>query len=125
MTTKYLVVVNTTPEKKIIKYQAYDAKSEADDHVLRVKDMFPNAFVSEVTDEYLIDYLIADVTNKTVTFDKVRWDSDQAVIASTQYQRDRAEAYPSIQDQLDDLYHNGIDGWKSTIKTTKDKYPEG
>ena len=44
---------------------------------------------------------------------------------SKKYQRDRAEAYPSIADQLDDLYHNGIDGWKATIKTTKDKYPKG
>ena len=41
------------------------------------------------------------------------------------YQRDRAEEYPSIVDQLDDIYHNGIDGWKATIKTTKDKYPKG
>ena len=40
------------------------------------------------------------------------------------YQRDRAAEYPSIVDQLDDLYHNGIDGWKATIKTTKDKYPK-
>jgi hypothetical protein len=44
---------------------------------------------------------------------------------NAKYQRDRAEAYPSIADQLDDLYHNGIDGWKATIKTTKDKYPKG
>ena len=41
------------------------------------------------------------------------------------YQRDREKAYPSIPDQLDDLYHNGIDGWKKTIKVTKDKYPKG
>ena len=40
------------------------------------------------------------------------------------YQRDRDEAYPSIKDQLDDLYHNGIDGWKATIKITKDKFPK-
>ena len=40
------------------------------------------------------------------------------------YQRDRATEYPSIVDQLDDLYHNGIDGWKATIKKTKDKYPK-
>jgi hypothetical protein len=40
------------------------------------------------------------------------------------YQRDRAEEYPSIVDQLDDIYHNGIDGWKATIKVTKDKYPK-
>ena len=49
----------------------------------------------------------------------------QAEYDANKYQRDRAEAYPSIEDQLDDLYHNGIDGWKKTIKTIKDKYPKG
>ena len=43
---------------------------------------------------------------------------------NNKYQRDRAEEYPSIKDQLDDIYHNGIDGWKATIKVTKDKYPK-
>ena len=41
-----------------------------------------------------------------------------------QYQRDREKEYPTWQDQLDDIYHNGIDGWKATIKATKDKYPK-
>ena len=36
----------------------------------------------------------------------------------------RKKAYPTWQDQLDDIYHNGIDAWKATIKTTKDKYPK-
>ena len=40
------------------------------------------------------------------------------------YQRNRAAEYPSIADQLDDIYHNGIDAWKATIKVTKDKYPK-
>ena len=40
------------------------------------------------------------------------------------YQGKRKKEYPSIEDQLDDIYHNGIDGWKATIKTTKDKYPK-
>jgi len=48
----------------------------------------------------------------------------QAEYDAKQYQRNRAEEYPSIVDQLDDIYHNGIDGWKATIKTTKDKYPK-
>ena len=43
---------------------------------------------------------------------------------ANQYQRDRKKEYPSIEDQLDDIYHNGIDGWKTTIKATKDKYPK-
>jgi|TARA_B100000902_G_scaffold375414_1_gene405374 hypothetical protein len=42
-----------------------------------------------------------------------------------QYQRDRKDDYPSIEDQLDDLYHNGIDGWKTKIKAIKDKHPKG
>ena len=49
----------------------------------------------------------------------------QTAYQNNKYQRDRAEAYPSIADQLDDLYHNGIDGWKKTIKAVKDKYPKG
>ena len=49
----------------------------------------------------------------------------QTAYENNKYQRNRAEAYPSIADQLDDLYHNGIDGWKKTIKAVKDKYPKG
>ena len=40
------------------------------------------------------------------------------------YQRSRATAYPTIPNQLDDIYHNGVDAWKETIKTIKDKYPK-
>jgi len=49
----------------------------------------------------------------------------QAEYDAKEYQRKRQPEYPSIPDQLDDLYHNGIDGWKATIKVTKDKYPKG
>jgi len=48
----------------------------------------------------------------------------QAEHDAKQYQRDRAKEYPSIVEQLDDMYHNGIDSWKATIKITKDKYPK-
>ena len=43
---------------------------------------------------------------------------------SNKYQRDRKKEYPTIKNQLDEIYHNGIDGWKSTIKAIKDKYPK-
>ena len=51
----------------------------------------------------------------------------QAEYDANQYQRDRAShsGYPSIPDQLDEIYHNGIDSWKAVIKVTKDKYPKG
>lgn len=43
---------------------------------------------------------------------------------NNQYQRDRATAYPSIQDQLDTLYHQGYDGWKAMVDEVKNKYPK-
>jgi len=48
----------------------------------------------------------------------------QTAYNNLEYQRKRAFEYPSIVDQLDDIYHNGIDGWKATIKAVKDKYPK-
>ena len=48
----------------------------------------------------------------------------QTAYANNAYQRERAEAYPSMADQLDDIYHNGVDEWKNTIKAVKDKYPK-
>jgi len=47
-----------------------------------------------------------------------------AFIAANLYAAKRSNEYPSIAKQLDDIYHNGIDGWKATIKVTKDKYPK-
>lgn len=41
-----------------------------------------------------------------------------------EYQRKRADEYPSVVDQLDLIYHSGIDAWKAKIKETKDKYPK-
>ena len=41
------------------------------------------------------------------------------------YKSKRRAEYPSVADQLDDIYHNGIDGWKTTIKAVKDKYSKG
>ena len=48
----------------------------------------------------------------------------QTAYDNNAYQRSRAEAYPSMADQLDDIHHNGVDEWKKTIKAVKDKYPK-
>lgn len=83
----------------------------------------------------------AQVSVNSEDYDQITWHNGTAEISkadivakqaelqddydSKEYQRKRAEEYPSVADQLDDLYHNGIDGWKTTIKVTKDKYPKG
>ena len=36
----------------------------------------------------------------------------------------RRDAYPSIAEQLDQIYHEGIDAWKETIAAVKAEYPK-
>jgi hypothetical protein len=43
---------------------------------------------------------------------------------SKKYQRDRKKSYPSIEDQLDMLYHLGYDGWKKEINKIKENFPK-
>ena len=40
------------------------------------------------------------------------------------YQSKRVAEYPKIEDQLDKIYHSGIDACKAEIKAIKDKYPK-
>ena len=69
-----------------------------------------------------------DKDGNTVTLDDTKVAEARKAIddayAATKYQRDRAEEYPSWQDQLDKIYHSGIDAWKADIKVIKDKYPK-
>ena len=121
----YIAIVNTTPDNKIAKFQEYETKQDADDHILRVKDSFPNAFVVDKPEPCVLDYMAVNVGAKTITFDKARWDSDQAVITSTQYQRDRLEEYPTIAELVVALYDTQdraeIDKRRADVKK---KYPK-
>ena len=48
----------------------------------------------------------------------------QAEYDNNEYQRLRATAYPPITDQLDTIYHEGIDAWKAVITAVKEEYPK-
>ena len=69
--------------------------------------------------------LLNDVTPPTENTIQTKLSELQAEYDAYEYQRSRASEYPSIADQLDEIYHNGIDSWKAIIKQTKDKYPKG
>ncbi len=45
-------------------------------------------------------------------------------VGVTTYTEARAAEYPPIKDQLDKIYHEGIDAWKAEIKVIKNKYPK-
>jgi len=41
------------------------------------------------------------------------------------YKYQRAKEYPAITDQLDTIFHGGLDAWKEQIQAVKTKYPKG
>tara|TARA_B100001250_G_scaffold333545_1_gene299224 strand:+ start:41 stop:430 length:390 start_codon:yes stop_codon:yes gene_type:complete len=43
---------------------------------------------------------------------------------TTDYKEARQAEYPPLDDQLDKIYHSGVDAWKVDIKAIKDKYPK-
>jgi len=43
---------------------------------------------------------------------------------TTAYTIARQAEYPSIEDQLDKIYHTSLTAWKADIKAIKDKYPK-
>ena len=45
-------------------------------------------------------------------------------LENNSYKSQRKAEYPSIEDQLDTIYHSGVASWKTTIKAIKDKYPK-
>ncbi len=91
-----------------------------------IKAINPNAEVTVYGNN--IDTCTINWNNGTIPISKedikTKITELQTAYDAKQYQRNREKEYPSIVDQLDDIYHNGIDGWKATIKTTKDKYPK-
>ena len=60
----------------------------------------------------------SDCTNGLVAL-QAAWD-----LENDSYKSQRRAEYPSIEDQLDTIYHSGVAGWKTAIKTIKDKYPK-
>ena len=80
---------------------------------------------SDVTNKIYANLIVHDGGSKPTETDCTNglkalqdaWD-----LENDSYKSKRRAEYPSVQDQLDDLYHNGIDGWKATIKAVKDKY---
>ena len=64
-----------------------------------------------------------DKDNQEVTYDN---NAVEALMTAEAYKEKRAKEYPAIADQLDYIYHNGIDAWKEDmIDPVKNKYPKG
>ena len=65
------------------------------------------------------DHSSEEVINAKALELKAEWTAQE-------YARSRKTDYPDIGDQLDYIFHNGVDKWKEDIvQPVKDKYPKG
>ena len=63
-----------------------------------------------------------DANEQEVTYDAT---VVQTEVNANAYKEQRAAEYPSLSEQLDYIYHNGVEAWKTNmIQPVKDKYPK-
>ena len=75
-------------------------------------------------DEKLIDNPITELPTEKECTDglaalQAAWD-----LENDSYKSKRKAEYPKFEDQFDQIYNEGIDAWKTSIKAIKDKYPK-
>ena len=91
------------------------------DHLAIIK-AYPNASIIDDSKG------VFDKDGKSITLEQSKIDAARTTLdaeaAAIAYQGQRKAEYPSIEDQLDTIYHSGVAGWKTTIKAIKDKYPK-
>ena len=72
----------------------------------------------------LVNGVRIELTEKEVVARKAEELAWKKKHEATAYIRKRQAEYPSIPDQLDTIYHHGLDVWKAEIKKIKDKHPK-
>ena len=75
------------------------------------------------------DLVATDESGTEISLDKTALEAEikkiEAELDAVKYQEDRRRSYPSMGDQLDYIYHNGIEKWKTDIvDPIKAKYPK-
>ena len=77
-----------------------------------------------MSDMKLVNGVLTEMTAAEITQRELDIAAHAADRAANGYKTDRAAAYPSIADQLDQIYHEGLDAWKATILAVKAEYPK-
>ena len=87
-----------------------------DEYIIRKSD---NASIPKSSDNIDYQQFIEDVKEQGLNIVE-----GPTVDVTTAYDIARQAEYPPLEDQLDKIYHSGVDAWKADIKVIKDKYPK-
>lgn len=89
------------------------------DYHKAIRALHPEVVKIEETNDSITAY---DIDNNVVVWDKAAAD---AWVDPNAYKYKRALEYPPLAEQLDYIYHNGVEAWKTNmIQPIKDKYPK-
>tara|TARA_R110000868_G_scaffold23344_1_gene94302 strand:+ start:156 stop:431 length:276 start_codon:yes stop_codon:yes gene_type:complete len=80
------------------------------------------AFESDGSQDDLIIAAMVPITDADLV--TLRNQQEQSRLDALTYSEKRASAYPSIADQLDTIYHDGLDAWKLQVQAVKDLHPK-
>ena len=86
-----------------------------------VYQLYPKTVRTEAETTATSSLKAFDKDDKEISLDASAIDAE---FAKQEYKNKRADEYPSVVDQLDKIYHSGVDAWKADIKAIKDKYPK-
>ncbi len=87
-----------------------------DESIKRISD---GAFIPRDSNNRDYQQFLQDVRNEGISVVE-----GATVGVTTAYDLARYLEYPPLQEQLDKIYHSGVDAWKADIKAIKDKYPK-
>ena len=99
-----------------IKYKLIQNPYDSDDYTIkRISDF---AFIPRSTGNRSYQQFLQDVKEQGLSI------VEGPDVVTPDYKAQRVAEYPSIEDQLDNIYHNTLTAWKADIKAVKDKYPK-
>jgi|TARA_R100000093_G_scaffold38812_2_gene20419 hypothetical protein len=87
-----------------------------------IRNIYPNVITIEGSEAFDADKnsIVLDSTLVQNEVDRLQTEYD-----AQDYARKRKAEYPTIADQLDKIYHDGIDSWKEEmILPVKNKFPK-
>ena len=91
--------------------------------VIAIAAIKPDAYCTSTFDENGVETVTYE--DGVTPIDESLVDAKVAELQAIQdYQSKRVAEYPEIPEQLDKIYHSGVDAWKADIKAIKDKYPK-
>ena len=93
--------------------------------ILKIDEKAQVSVIGEDIDTAVLTWSSAEISKEDI---KTKMAELQTAYDNNKYQRDRAEVYPSIQEQLDMQYWDNVNGtttWKDTIAKVKSDIPKG